>query len=149
LVKLWDVRNGNCRVSIGPNHHGTPVTSLIFSADGLTLASGGVTDHLRAWEIASGLELEASPTEVENLREAVFSADGRISLTLTLDGNVRLRCQFARYERTVRLGNFNRYCSAFSPGGRALALGDQDGTVRVWELDRVVNVMAEKKVQDR
>jgi WD40 repeat protein len=115
----------------------------------LRLASGGVGDNLKVRDVATGLEQEASSSEVQNLREVVYSADGQISLTLAYNGNVRVRCLSTRYERTVRLGNFNTYCSAFSRDGRSLALGDQDGTVRVWELDRVVNAMTEKTVQNR
>jgi WD40 repeat protein len=135
-VKLWDLRKGKCRVSIGANNKGTPVMSLMFSPGGLRLASGGICDHLRTWDVATGLEQEASPTEVQNLREVVYSADGQMSLTLAYNDNVRIRCQSTGYERTVRLGNLITYCSAFSPDGRSLALGDQDGTVRVWELNR-------------
>jgi WD40 repeat protein len=55
----------------------------------------------------------------------------------------------ARSEWTICVGSSGTRCSAFSPDGSLLVLGDMDGIVRVWDLKRFVLVGLEMPVLDR
>jgi WD40 repeat protein len=148
-VELWDVSTGERRHSLGPGNKGYAVQSLAFSPDGLTLASGGVCDNLRLWDVATGLERVSVPTEVAGIREVVFSDCGQTLVALKYDGSVLFRGLSAKSERTICLGSSGTSCSAFSPDKSLLVLGDLDGIVRVWNLNRFVLTGLEKPVLDR
>jgi WD40 repeat protein len=134
LVKLWDVVDGNCRATRGQIAPGAWVLSLDFSPDGAALATGGYCDALKVWDVATGLERITSLSQVPSIRDVVFSADGQMVIAAELNGNLQLWRPFTGYTRTVHLGQFNTHCTAFSPGGRLLALVGSDGAVRVWDL---------------
>jgi WD40 repeat protein len=149
LVELWDVSTGERRHSLGPGHNGLSVQSLAFSRNGLTLASGGVCDNLRLWDVATGLERVSSTTKVYCVREVVFSDCGQMLIAAKYDGSVLLRGLSARSERTICVGSSGTRCSAFSPDRSFVALGDLDGIIRVWNLNRFVLTGLEKPVLDR
>jgi WD40 repeat protein len=149
LVELWDVSTGERRHSLGPGNKGYAVQNLAFSGDGLTLASGGVCDNLRLWDVATGLERVSLPTEVAGIREVVFSDCGQTLVALKYDGSVLFRGLSARSERTICVGTSGTRCSAFSPDRSLLVLGDLDGIVRVWDLNRFLLTGPEMPVLDR
>jgi WD40 repeat protein len=136
LVELWDVSTGERRHSLGPGNKGYAVQSLAFSPDGLTLASGGVCDNLRLWDVATGLERVSSPKVVGGIRDVVFSDCGQMLVAAKYDGSVLLRGLSTRSERTICVGSSGTRCSTFSPDRSLLVLGDLDGIVRVWNLNR-------------
>jgi WD40 repeat protein len=139
LVKLWDVSTGKCRQSLGSSRQGFAIESLEFSPDGLTLASASMSENTKLWDVATGLEQAASRTVVHGVRQVAFSADGRMVIAAKQSGELYLRVLSAKCERTIRLGSFDTYCSAFSPDRSLLAQGDIHGTVRIWDLNAVVN----------
>jgi WD40 repeat protein len=147
-VVLWDVSTGRCLGSRPHNFHPNPVQALAISPDGLTLASGDF-DVLKLWDIATGLEQAAYRTELDTVREIVFSAKGRALIAADSYGSVYFRVLSGPCARTVRLANLHGHCSKFSPDGSALALADPDGNVRIWNLDQVVNRRLETSVADR
>ena len=148
-VKLWDVPTGKCRESIGPDKDFVPALGLAFSPDGLTLAYIGACGNLILWDVATGRERVASQLEGAMVQDFVFSADGQMLIHKPSTGNVHIRGVSARYDRTIRLGNFLSCSWAFSPGGLFLAMADVDGTMRVWDLSRVVNRKLESSVLDK
>jgi WD domain, G-beta repeat len=139
LVKLWDVSSGKCRHSLGPSEPRYAIASLAFSPDGLTLASGAICENTKLWDVATGLEKAAPRTEGPGVREVAFSADGQRLMAATYDGNIHLRDLYAGCEQTICLGKFSTLSSAFSLDGLLLAQGDMLGTVRIWDLNAVVN----------
>jgi WD40 repeat protein len=114
------------------------VEALAFSPDGKTLASSGQDHTLILWNMENvGGGCHILPTIVEHATAGLalaFSPDGK---TLIVGGERSLviwsyeagRCtsprQFAT--ETVR-------CLAFSADGRTLALGCDDGSVRLWDM---------------
>ena len=81
------------------------------------------------WDTANDRVLEL-PADVISLRHPHFSPDGRL---IALDGakgihvwSVAARVEVARFEGET---------SVFGPGGRSLATGDVDGTVRIYRCD--------------
>jgi WD40 repeat protein len=139
VVKFWDVSAGKCRQSLDADIRRYPIHSLAFSPDGLTLASAGAGDNVKLWDVGTGLERASlRTTEGGSIRNVVFSARGEKLIAANFNGDVHLTGLAARSERIICTGNFSTYCSAFSPDGLSLALGDINGIMRIWDLNRVM-----------
>jgi WD40 repeat protein len=86
-VDVWDASTGD-RVStlVTP----VAITTLGFSADGATIATGHADGTVRLWDAASGIQelsLGATSGQVTSL---AFSPDGRMLATNGGDGIVRI-----------------------------------------------------------
>jgi eukaryotic-like serine/threonine-protein kinase len=74
------------------------------------------------------------------VRQVVFSADGRLLVSCSEDGQVMV-WDFARRERLATLRHTADKV-AFSPDGRQFATGRRDGTILLWDAARMIAVRA-------
>jgi WD40 repeat protein len=147
VIRLYDMGTGK---EVGElRGHATPVTDLLFSPDGLTLASGGQVlfgawgrgedqvkeEHMvRVWDVATRRQRRALGGQRGNL--GAFSPDGRtLALRGFLEKTVSL-WEVASGEQRGRLEGHTEmvFATAFAPDGKNLATASLDGTVRVWGL---------------
>jgi WD40 repeat protein len=136
-VGSWNLADG-ARVPVLPLAGQAAGGSVAFSADGKTLAIGGLDGIIRLWDAATQQEIGAPMSSDANPVDAVaFSPDGALLASANTDGNVQLwdtATQQPAGPALTGAGSAEVNALAFSPDGTALATGSQDGTARLWQV---------------
>jgi serine/threonine protein kinase len=128
------------RIALLKGHRGW-VTTLIFSPDRDTLASGGVDGAVRLWSFSKSrpgdqvlsrahrgeVNSLAFAPDSQMLASGSGSLDGLISLWDLSAGKPTRRAEIVGHRGSVE-------GLAFAPDGKQLASGGADGTVRLWDL---------------
>ncbi len=113
------------------------VTSVAFSPDGKTLASGSTDDTIRLWNMAThqpiGQPLKGHTGSVTSV---AFSPDGKTLASGSFDHTLRLWDVATRRPIGQPFSGQSALVAsvAFSPDGKTLASGGADGTVRLWDV---------------
>ena len=133
-IAFWDPVTGELRrVLRGHTDH---VDALAISRDGQTLVSGS-RDHLvKVWDVASGQERLTLKGHRNFVSAVAISPDGK--LVASADNEVRTwDISAGRQQVHMKLlGRHGRSVGglAFSPDGRTLVSGGEDGKINIWEL---------------
>ncbi|KAG1654637.1 hypothetical protein FOA52_009193 [Chlamydomonas sp. UWO 241] len=115
--------------------HSNSVTTLAFSPDGKTLATGSDDSTARLWDVATGKERAVLTGHSESVNTLAFSPDGKTLATGSSDHTARLWDVATGKERAVLTGHsYSVMPLAFSPDGKTLATGSRDETARLWEV---------------
>jgi WD40 repeat protein len=139
-VRVWDAQTGAEALTLHDRAMG--ITSVVFSADGHRLASGGFDGNVKLWDLATGREAFVLRGHLGGVRSVAFSRDGNRIVSTSLDCTARV-WNATPIERETR----QEVCSlvgheggvhsvAFSPDGRHVASAGTDGTVRIWDFQR-------------
>lgn len=145
-VHLWDPATGKEVRRLHRNGFGGNFISLDFLPDGKTLVACGNGREIIWWETATGLErLVVTSFERELPRNngslatrivvapdgwAVAAADMEKHIWLLDAGTGKVLGQVGEHADSVQ-------SLAFAPDGRSLASGCEDGTIAVWDLNRM------------
>ncbi|WP_329394954.1 helix-turn-helix domain-containing protein [Streptomyces melanogenes] len=143
MVRLWDTATGRSRPLTKPQRGAYSVNAMMFSADGHTLATA-IGRTVRLWDTVSGrIRSETSSdgrvrgeTSGEFLRtEGVsFARDGHSLVLSDSKGTVRHWDPAAGHVRTLLAATPDPTVAALSPDGSTIAVGSEDGAVRLREV---------------
>jgi hypothetical protein len=155
-VKLWDVADGQLKlrqvvydgraVPPPPNLRWNPPDAIMsgaFSPDGKLLAWGDSYYELMLWDLTGNHQKARMSGHGAGIRCVTFSPDGTTLASSADDytkGGVSIKIwdvptakQRASFDFTYQQAS-SFHCLAFDPSGRTLFAGNNNGTVKRWDL---------------
>ena len=135
-VVLWDPYNKkSLKTLMG---HTDFITSVAFSPDSRTLASGSWDNTIRLWNIADGKPILTLIGHTDRVLSVAFSPDGKTLASGSDDHTIRLWDVATGQQKDTLLGHTSGVTSlAFNPNRITYMLasaGGWDNTVRLWDL---------------
>ena len=144
-IKLWDAVSGEHQLTL--TEHTDEVYSLVFNPDGRTFAGIGGDSTIRLWDAVTGEHLQTITGHTRSVSSISFSPDG--SRLATGSGhdkagdkiiriwNVQSGCLQSTFKvpigRWLNQDNYLIDFVSYSPDGKTLASGSDDGTIRLWD----------------
>ena len=128
---LWDVASGTLKAEF--MGHLSYISSMTFSPDGKTLASGGA-DKLYLWDIASGARKVSITGHTDVIYSIAFSPDSKM-LASGSSEQIRLwNVVTGTHAATLFVGDWATNASlAFSPDGKTLA-SESGSQIHLWDV---------------
>ncbi len=150
-VQLWHTATGKALRSL--KKHRGPVYSVAFSPDGTQLASAGLDETIRVSSANTGKELLAltgNAGPVKGYDCVAFSPDGKQLASAgsaiipddknKVNGIVTLwDLVSGKPTLTLKAGQSGTFSVAFSPDGKQLASGNENGTIAFWDVSGQTN----------
>jgi WD40 repeat protein/serine/threonine protein kinase len=128
-LSFWDVSKSKV-----PAKRTAPlVTSGRFSLDGTRLVSGHLDGTVNLWEMPGGNNIRSIHPGSGGITAVVFSPDGKRLASGSFQNAVTQVWDTAEGKEVLALHGVSASSLAFSPDGRFLTTGSQDGTVKVWD----------------
>ena len=148
-VKLWDAVSGKFIRSYSGHTQQTvpfvtvplPVRCLVFSPDGLHIASGGISFKsspgvVKIWEVETGRDVLEFRNQIGAVLAITFSPDGRRIASSSLNDDNSFVVWEAKTGSVVQVvtGHASHVHSLrYSPDGSCLASASEDGCVKLWD----------------
>jgi WD40 repeat protein len=132
-VYLVDVTTGKVVHTLSGHH--TYLSCAAFSPDGKTLATGGMDNVLRFWDVASGKQLGGSQTLDNHVNSVCWTPDGKQLVCASND----LRVYDVATQNVVRsfaappLPNTEFFVGVLSPDGKTF-VSRSSYRIRIWDF---------------
>ena len=120
----------------GAQHHIGVVSSVAFSPDGKTIASGSFDCTIKLWDRESGREISTLNGHDKWVSGVAFSPDGKTVASSSGDRTVKLWNSETGREIYSLNGHTDAVRSvAVSPDGKTVASGSGDRTIKLWDRE--------------
>ena len=130
-IGLWDTTTGELAQGLWHDTH--RILSLAFSPEGALLASCGEDETVRLWDMKTNKLHRTFTGHKGDVFSVVFSQDGK-KLASSSKESVRLWRTKGEEDLRSIVTHTAILDVAFSPDGKTLASGNEDNTVRLWDL---------------
>jgi WD40 repeat protein len=133
IVEIWDVEPPRKVREL--RGHTSWVYCVVFSPDGLHLATGGWDKSFKNWDLATGTPLFTGEGHNSFVTGLVFSPDGKRLVTASEDRTVRGWDAASGHSLFTLRGHDAGGITglAFSPDGTSIASSGEDQTVKLWD----------------
>lgn len=132
-IEIRDRHTGELLQQIA-GHQGA-ILQMVYNADGTLLASVGLDEQVRVWDV-DGTEVgNHLIRSAESLHAMVFADDDTL-IFADNDAIYRWHISTNDTENIDRESTTSVYSVTLAPNGRHLGLGLRDGTVEVWDMQR-------------
>jgi WD40 repeat protein/basic membrane lipoprotein Med (substrate-binding protein (PBP1-ABC) superfamily)/DNA-binding SARP family transcriptional activator len=134
-IHLWDLETGDEPAIFSAAGHPGGVTAVAFSPDGVQLASVGMDNSLKIWDIDTGRLLNTKEElGYYGIHDVACSPDGSL-LAIGGDDYTFELFDAATLQKSAEFQNRDVVDGlAFSPDGKQLASTTRSGVARVWDL---------------
>lgn len=123
--------------------HTAPVRQITYNADGSLLASAGLDDTVRLWNMPEGTSRAVLYGHLAAVWDVDFSPDGAHIASVGGDGTLRLwDVQTGEQLQAIQLG-ITVEIVAFSPDGTRIAAAGQDGSL--WLFNAETGVLLDSR----
>jgi WD40 repeat protein len=111
------------------------VSTVAFSPDSQTLATGEYRGDLCLWQISDKCLIHKFIGHTNWIWSIAFSPDGQILATASQDTTVRLwEVATGRVIHILQVDNYHVVSLCFDPAGQLLATGHGNGEMRLWDV---------------
>ncbi|MFN6099353.1 MAG: protein kinase domain-containing protein, partial [Dolichospermum sp.] len=120
--------------------HSYSVTSVAYSPDGQTLASGSYDNTIKLWNVKTGnllqtLEGHSEWVYSEWVTSVAYSPDGQTLASGSRDDTIKLwNVKTGKLLQTFEGHSYSVNSVAYSPDGQTVASGSDDDTIKLWNV---------------
>ena len=134
FIRLFDVATER---TIAAFHTEGYLAAIALNPDGKTLVTASAWDVIEVWDVVTGKRTDTRRTSGEfQVSAAAISRDCKIlATTSSKDNNIKLWDVVTGKQREIIKGHTAKVkFVVFSPDGKTLASGDENGTIKLWTV---------------